>query len=80
MTYGDFEDLIRITVSDKILCKSAFNININPKYDGYQHGIASMIYRFFDNKIRSETLATPDKSAAGGTIKNEHMSNKEFAK
>ena len=75
MAYGDFEDLIRITVSDKILCKSAFNININPKY-----GIASMIYRFFDNKIRSETLATPDKSAAGGTIRNEHMSNKEFAK
>ena len=79
MAYGDFEDLIRITVSDKILCERAFNININPKYGGYQLGIASMIYRFLDKKIRSDTLATRDKSAAGGTIKNEHMSNKEFA-
>ena len=51
MAYGDFEDLIRITVSDKILCERAFNININPKYGGYQLGIASMIYRFFDKKF-----------------------------
>ena len=50
MTYGDFKDLIRITASDKILCDKAFNININWKYDGYQRGIPSIVYRFFDKK------------------------------
>ena len=28
----------------------AFNIAKNPKYDGYQHGIASMVYKLFDKK------------------------------
>ena len=28
----------------------AFNIAENPKYDGYQHGIASMVYKLFDKK------------------------------
>ena len=34
MTYGDFKYLTRRTASDKILG--------NPKYDGYQRGLASM--------------------------------------
>ena len=28
----------------------AFNIAKNPKYDGYQHGIALMVYKLFDKK------------------------------
>ena len=28
----------------------AFNIGKNPKYDGYQRGLASMVYKFFDKK------------------------------
>ena len=48
MTYGDFEDSARRTVSDKILCDKAFNIAKNPKYDGYQRGLASMVYKFYD--------------------------------
>ena len=48
MAYGDFKDLTRRTVSDKILCEKAFNIATNPKYDGHQQGISSMIYNFFD--------------------------------
>ena len=43
MAYG----LTRRTVSDKILHDKAFNIAKNPKYDGYQHGLASMVYKFF---------------------------------
>ena len=27
-----------------------FNITKNPEYDGYQKGIASMVYKFFDKK------------------------------
>ena len=43
MTYGDFKDLKRRTTSDKILRDKAFNIAKNPKYDGYQRGLASMV-------------------------------------
>ena len=47
MASGDFKDLTRRTTSDKILHKKAFNIAKNPKYDGYQRGLASIIYNFF---------------------------------
>ena len=40
MAYGDFKD--------KILRDKAFNIAKNPKYDGYQRGLASMVYKFFE--------------------------------
>ena len=50
MTYGDFKDLNRSTVSDKVLCDKTFNIAKNPKYYGYQCGLASMVYKFFDKK------------------------------
>ena len=50
MAYGDFKDLKRRMVSNKVLRVKAFNIAKNPKYDGYQRGVASMVYRFFDKK------------------------------
>ena len=50
MAYGDFKDLTRRTASDKILRDKAFNIAKNPKYDGYQRGLASMLYKCFDKK------------------------------
>ena len=43
MAYGDFKDLKRRTASDKILRDKAFNIAKNPKYDGYQRGLASIV-------------------------------------
>ena len=50
MAYGDFKDLARRTASDKILRGKAFNIAKNPKYGGYQRGLTSMVYKFFDKK------------------------------
>ena len=50
IAYGDFKDLARRIASDKILRGKAFNIAKNPKYDGYQRGLASMVYNFFDKK------------------------------
>ena len=50
MAYGDFKDLIKRTASDKILKDKAFNIAKNPKYDGYQRELASMVYKCFDKK------------------------------
>ena len=48
MAYGDFKDLPRRTVSFKVLNNKAFNIAKNPKYDYYQHRLASMVYELFD--------------------------------
>ena len=50
IAYGDFEDLAKRTAADKFLRNKAFNIAENPKYDEYQRGLASMVYRFFDKK------------------------------
>ena len=47
MAYGDIKDLARRAASDKVLCDKAFNIAKNPKYDGYQCGLTSMVYNFF---------------------------------
>ena len=50
MAYGDFKDLTKRTDSDKASRDKAFNIAKNPKYDGYQWGLAPMVYKFFDKK------------------------------
>ena len=52
MAYGDVKDLAKRTASDKVLRDKAFNIAKNPKHDGYQRGLASMVYKFFDKKSR----------------------------
>ena len=52
MAYGDIKDLKRTTATDKILKNKALNIAKNPKYDGYQRGLASMVYKCFDKKSK----------------------------
>ena len=59
MAYGKAKDLVRRTQSDKVLRDKAFKIASDPKYDGYQRGLASMVYKFFDKK------------SSGGSIINE---------
>ena len=46
----EIKDLKRRTQSDKVLKDKAFEIASNPKYDGYQRELASMLYTFFDKK------------------------------
>ena len=50
--YSDSKDLRKRTVADKVLKDKAFNIAKDPKYDGYQRGLASMVYKFFDKKSK----------------------------
>ena len=50
MAYGDFKDLAKRTAADKVLRDKAFNIAKDPKYDGYQRRLASVVYKFFDKK------------------------------
>ena len=56
MAYGGIKDLTRRTASGKILRDKAFNIVKNPKYDGYQGGIASIAYNFFDKKTSDSRI------------------------
>ena len=58
MAYGDFKDLKRRRFSDKVLRDKAFNFAKNPKYNGYQKGLASMVYKIFDKM----SALLPDKS------------------
>ena len=53
--YSDSKDLIKRTVADKILKNKTFDIAKDPKYDGYQRGLASMVYKFFDKKSKGSS-------------------------
>ena len=68
MVYRDFKYLPRRTAAYRVLRDKAFNITKNPVYDGYQRGLASMVYKLFDKKT------------AGGAVKNKIMPNKKLAK
>ena len=70
MAYGEFKDLPTRAAADKVLRDKAFNIAKNPKYDGYQRGLASMVCKCFDKKT------------SGGAIKtlSEIVSNQGLAK
>ena len=50
MAYGKAKDLVRRTQSDEVLRDKTFKIASDSKYDGYQRGLASMVYKFFDKK------------------------------
>ena len=58
LVYRDIKNLIRRTSSDKILRDKAFNIAKNPKYDRYQHGLASIVYIFLIKKLLVEQSKT----------------------
>ena len=69
MATGDFKDLKRSTASNKILWDKAFHIAKIPKYDGYQRGLASMVYKCFGKK-----------STGSGIANNEIKQNLQLAK
>ena len=62
MAYGDFKDLKRRTAADNALKDKAFNIAKNPKYDGYQRSLASMVYKFLDKKTKGSGVTLANKS------------------
>ena len=56
--YADHKDLINRTEPDKVLRDKAYDIASNLKYDGYQRGLASMVYKFFDKKSTGSGIAS----------------------
>ena len=57
MAYGKPKDLAKRTQSDKVLRDKVFKIASDPKYDGYQRGLSSMVYKFFDKKSTGSGIA-----------------------
>ena len=55
--YADHKDLINRTEADKVLRDKAYDIASNPEYDGYQSGLAGMVYKFFDKKSTGSGIA-----------------------
>ena len=58
MSYGDYKDLKIRTASDKVLREKA-NIANNSKTDGYQRGLASMVYKSCDKKSKGTGVNIP---------------------
>ena len=56
MAYGKAEDLVRGTQSDKVLRDKTFKIASDPKDDGYQRGLASMVYKFLIKSLKEVEL------------------------
>ena len=57
MAYGKSKDLAKRTQSDKVSRDKAFKISNDPKYDGYQRGLASMVGKSFDKKSGASGIA-----------------------
>ena len=74
MAYVKSKNLAKRTQSDKALRGKAFKIASDPKYDGYQRGLASMVYTFFDKKSSGSGVAASlaNKSA---TVPNCQLAN-----
>ena len=56
--YANHKDLINRTEADKVLKDKGYNIASNPEYDGYQRGLAIMVYKFFDKKSTGSGIAS----------------------
>ena len=67
--YAKYKDVENRIISDQKLRNSAYDIASNPKYDGYQRGLASMVYQFFDSKV-----APFDKKTMSGKGNAKHSS------
>ena len=65
--YADHKDLINRSEANKVLGDKAYDIASNPEYDGYQRGLASMVYKFFDKKSM-ESGIKKDKTKSSSLI------------
>ena len=73
--YADHKDLINRTEADKVLRDKAYDIASDPEYDGYQRGLASMVYKFFDKKSTAEPSSLERTGSGFQKLKNTTKSN-----
>ena len=69
MAYGKSKDLAKRTQSNKVLKDKAFKTASDPKYDGYERGLASMVYKFFGKKSSGSGIAEPNYQLANELYK-----------
>ena len=68
MTYGKYKDLETRTQSDKVLKDKPFAIANNPKYDGYQRGLPSIVYKFFDKNSKGTGIKSMSNQQLGNEL------------
>ena len=68
--YADHKDLINRTEVDKVLRDKAYDVASNPKYDGYQRGLASMVYNFFDKMSTAKPSSVERMGSGFKKLKN----------
>ena len=66
--YADHKDLINRTEADEFLRDKAYDTASNPKYDGYQRGLDSMVYKFFDKKSTGSGFMKLKNTARNSSI------------
>ena len=76
MAYGDFKDLTKRTDADKILRDKAFNIAKDLKYDGYQRGLASVVYKLFDKKTTGSGIKSMPQNEQLAEERHKHIIRK----
>ena len=67
--YADHKDLINSAEADKVLRDKAYDLASNPENDGYQRGLSSMVYKFFDKKSTTEPTARSSLERTGSGFK-----------
>ena len=73
--YADYKDLTNRTRADKVLKDRAFEIASDPKYDGYQRGLASMVYMFFDKKSSGSEVKRAERTQRASGASNVKLAN-----
>ena len=73
--YADYKDFTNRTQADKVLKDKAFEIASNPKYDGYQRGLASMVYKFFDKKSSGSGASKTSRENEMSEVSNVKLAN-----
>ena len=72
MASNKFKDLEKGTQLDIVLKNKALKIASNPKCNGYERGLASMLYKFFDKKSKGSGL----KENQGNFLQHSQLANK----
>ena len=75
MTYGKSKDLVKRTPSDNVLKDKALKIASDAKYDGYQRGLASMVYKFFDKKSKGSGIINEPNYQLANNFINQLLEN-----
>ena len=61
-----YKDLKNRTQSDIVLKNRAYEIAVDPNVDGFQRGLAAMVYKFFNER---------SKKVLGSGIENQQLAN-----